>query len=416
MPKILCAIVMLIAALIPSVIAAEYTLDIFGNANMDDTIDQKDIAYVEDVVRGTKAASNLTDANHDGKVDETDIEQIKQIINGTEKELYLVDASNRIVKLHIPVERIASSSMTESVSTCCALGAADKIVGIPDFLAGDKMKDYDIISLSHPELANLPIVGSPYYGTPNLEIVASLKPDLILVTYADADSVQKATGIPTISYPSTDETALALKGFKWLKMMGYILGREKRADELSNYLNDKMNEVSSITSKISDKDKPNVYLAFWGKLTNTPAFYGPVGIAGGRLVADEGTTGPYSKHMWQVSKEQVIKWNPDAIFVHRTVGESNSTYIKPEDILADSDLKSIKAVQNKAVYNTRTFLFGWDPAIGVVECFYMAKILHPEKFADLDVEKAGNEILKEVYGADGIWTSISKKFDLYGSN
>jgi len=407
---------MLVAVLISSAIADDYILDIFGNANLDDTIDQEDIAYVEDVISSAKKASNLTDANQDGTVDDKDLEQIRQIINGTEKELFLIDSSNRVVKLHMPVERIVSSSMTESISTCCALDAADKIVGIPDFLAGDKMKDYDIIFMSHPELADLPIVGSPYYGTPNLEIIASLKPDLIMVTYADADSVQKATGVPTISYPSTDETALALKGFKWLNMMGYILGREKRADELSNYLNDKMNEVSSITSKISDKDKPNVYLAFWGKLTNTPALYGPVGIAGGRLVADEGTTGPYSKNMWQVSKEQVIKWNPDVIFVHRTVGESNSTYIKPDDILADPDLKSIKAVQNGAVYNTRTFLFGWDPAIGVVECFYMAKILHPEKFADLNVEKVGNEILKEVYGTDGIWTSISKKFDLYGSN
>jgi len=270
--------------------------------------------------------------------------------------------------------------------------------------------------MSHPELADLQVVGSPYYGTPNLEIIASLKPDLIIVTYADADSVQKATGVPTISYPSTDETALALKGFEWLKMMGYILGREKRAEELSNYLNGKMNDVSSITSKISDEDKPIVYLAFWGKLTNTPTFYGPVGIAGGRLVADEGTTGPYSKHMWQVSKEQVIKWNPDVIFVHRTVGDSNSTYIKPKDILEDLDLKSIKAVQNGAVYNTRTFLFGWDPAIGVVECFYMAKLLHPEEFSDMDVEKEGNEILKEVYRTDGIWTSISKNFDLYSWN
>lgn len=416
MPRILCTIMLLMAALIPSAIAAEYALDIFGNANMDGTIDQKDLAYVEEVIHGTKAASNLTDANHDGKVDEKDIDLIKQIINGTEKELFLIDSSNRVVRLNMPVERVVSSSMTESISTCCALDASDKIVGIPDFLAGDKMRGYDIIFMSHPELAHLPIVGSPYYGTPNLEIIASLKPDLILVTYADADSVQKATGVPTISYPSTDETALALKGFKWMKMMGYILGREKQADELSTYLNGKMNEVSSITSKISDKDKPTVYLAFWGKLTNTPAFYGPANVAGGRLVADTGSVGPYSKYMWQVSKEQVIKWNPDVIFVHRTVGESNSTYLKPEDILADPDLKSIKAVQNGAVYNTRTFLFGWDPAIGVVECFYMAKLLHLEKFADMDVEKAGNEILKEVYGTDGIWTNISKNFDLYSWN
>lgn len=416
MPKILCTIMMLMAVLISSATASDYTLDIFGNANLDDNIDQQDIAYVEEVINSARDASNLTDANQDGAVDEKDIEQIRLIIDGTENELFIIDASNRVVKINMPIERIASSSMAESISACCALGAAENIVGIPDFLSGDEMKNYDVVSLSHPEIADLQIVGSPYYGTPNLEIIASLKPDLIIVTYADADSVQKATGIPTISYPSTDETALALKGFKWLNMMGYILGREERADELTAYLNRKMNEVSSITSDISDEDKPNVYLAFWGKLTSTPAFYGPVGVAGGRLVADKGSTGPYSKHMWQVSKEQVIKWNSDVIFVQSLAKSANSTNISPEDILSDPDLKSINAVQDGAVYYTMAFNFGWDPAIGIVQCFYMAKLLHPEKFADIDIEKAGNEILKEVYGTDGIWTSISKNRDLYNWN
>lgn len=395
--------------------ASDFTLDIFGNANMDDTIDELDIEYVQGIIDGTNDDTELADANCDGAVDEEDIALIGQIIAGTEDELFLIDASNRVVRLEMPVERIVSYSMTESISTCCALGVADRIVGIPDYMAGDKMKDFDVIFMSHPELAELQTVGNPYYSTPNLEIIASLEPDLIFVTYADADSVQKSTGIPTVSYPSSDETALALKGFKWTKMMGYILGRVERADELSTYLNGKMNEVSSITADLSDEDKPKVYLAFWGQLTSTPAFYGPVDVAGGKVVADEGATGPYSAHMWQVSKEQVIKWNPDVIFVHSIMKsfESDEANISPDDILSDPDLKTIKAVQDGAVYYTKAFEWGWDPAIGVIESFYMAKLLYPEEFADLDVEVTGNEILNEVYGVDGIWTSISENFDLY---
>lgn len=383
---------------------------------MDDTIDELDIEYVQGIIDGTNDDTELADANCDGAVDEEDIALIEQIIDGTEDELFLIDASNRTVRLDMPVEKVVSSSVTESISACCALDAADKVVGIPDFMAGDKMETYDVIFMSHPELAELPVVGSTYYGTPNLEIIASLDPDVIFVTYADADSVQKSTGIPTVSYPSTDETALALKGFKWMKMMGYILGREERADEISSYLNGKMNEVSSINSELSDDDKPKVYLAFWGQLTSTPAFYGPVDVAGGKLVADEGATGPYSAHMWQVSKEQVIKWNPDVIFVHSSTKSSDTTNISPEDILSDPDLKSITAVRDGAVYYTKAFQFGWDPAIGVTESFYMAKLLYPEKFADLNVEETGNEILKEVYGTDGIWTSLSEGFNLYRWN
>lgn len=62
--------------------AADFTLGIYGNANMDDRVDEQDIAYVEDVIRGTKPATNLTDADYDGKIDQQDIEQINRIIEG----------------------------------------------------------------------------------------------------------------------------------------------------------------------------------------------------------------------------------------------------------------------------------------------------------------------------------------------
>lgn len=40
--------------LVMPVNASDYTLAIFGNANMDDTIDERDIEYVDGVINGTK--------------------------------------------------------------------------------------------------------------------------------------------------------------------------------------------------------------------------------------------------------------------------------------------------------------------------------------------------------------------------
>ena len=77
--------------------ASDYTLDIFGNANMDDTIDEEDIAYVEGIIKGENAATNLSDANYDGEVDEKDIAQIEEIIKGEEKNLTLIDSADKIV-------------------------------------------------------------------------------------------------------------------------------------------------------------------------------------------------------------------------------------------------------------------------------------------------------------------------------
>jgi iron complex transport system substrate-binding protein len=405
-----CAISLL---LISPVLANEddYTLDIYGNANEDDTIDMRDFTYTARIILLYEDETTLADANYDERVSVADMTQIGLIILGRESELTIIDATDRTVTLNMPINRIASSSMPQDIRTICALGAADKIVGVPDAITADDATDrYPAICMSHPELTELPIAGSPYYGGPNLEVIASLEPDLVIVAFADADAVQEAVGVPTIA-SGVDYDAVKLKGFKQLKTMGYVLNEQARAEELSSYFNEKIDEVTEVTSDMPDYEKPEVYLAFWGDITYTPAFYGPVEPAGGVLVAEEGTPGPYDPMMWIVSKEQVIAWNPDIILIHSF---SPGTHIfSIEDVLSDPDLWSIPAVANEKVYYTKGFQFGWDPATGVIECFYMAKLFHPGEFADFDVMEKGDEILEEVYGADGIWTEMTELFDLH---
>lgn len=65
--------------------ASDFTLQIFGNANLDDSIDELDIEYVQGIIDGTNDETELSDANYDGKIDEEDIVQINQIIGGEEK-------------------------------------------------------------------------------------------------------------------------------------------------------------------------------------------------------------------------------------------------------------------------------------------------------------------------------------------
>jgi iron complex transport system substrate-binding protein len=38
---------------------------------------------------------------------------------------------------------------------------------------------------------------------------------------------------------------------------------------------------------------------------------------------------------------------------------------------------------------------------------YMAKVLHPEDFKDLDLEKEGNEIFKAFLGVDSVFTEYA---------
>ena len=75
--KISTLFVMIILASSPLLVvipaaASEYTLDVFGNANMDETVDETDIAYVEGIIDGTNEVTELADANYDGNIDAQD--------------------------------------------------------------------------------------------------------------------------------------------------------------------------------------------------------------------------------------------------------------------------------------------------------------------------------------------------------
>lgn len=396
--NILAGIAISLLLLVLPAAASDYTLGVFGNANEDNTINLQDVTYTELIILEYKDATELADGKYDDRINMQDVTQIELIILGREKEMTVLDLTDRIVTINKPVERIASSSQPQDIRVICALGAADRVVGVPDCMTGDGADDFPAITMVHPELAELPVAGNPFYGGPNLEVIASLEPDLVFVSHADTDSVQEATGVPTIDVHACEP----ILDFKELTFMGYILNEQERAKELISYYNEKLDEVRDVTSDISDDKKPKVYLAFWGEFTYTPAFYEPVEVAGGEYAAEGSAPGPYGSFMWQVSKEQIIAWNPDVILLHGVTAEMLSI----EDVLSDPDLQSVSAVQNEMVYYTKGYMWGWDRATGVVESFYMAKLFHPDEFVDLDVEEVGNEILEEVYGANGIWTEM----------
>ena len=393
----------------------DFTLGIYGNANLDDTIDMRDITFTARITLWLEDGTTLADANYDGDVNVLDMTQIGLIILGREKELTIVDFFDRIVTLNKPIERIVCTGMVQDIRTICSLGAADKIVGVPRTGTGLGETRYPVIDMAYPELTELPDVGSPY--SPSIEVIASLEPDLVVANVEKlpdfADTIQETTGIPTILIESAHAQASFDPKWKLLRFMGYVLNEQERAEELSSYLSEKIDEVTEVTSDIPDDEKPKIYLAFWtflGTITYTPSFYAPVELAGGInvLAEDPGTYGPFGPWMWQVSKEQIIAWNPDRILIHCPREEG----VQIEDVLSDPDLQTISAVKNKDVYNTKGDSWGWDHATGVIECFYMGKISHPEEFADLDVEEVGNEILEEVYGVDGIWTEMTELCEL----
>ncbi|MEA2046152.1 MAG: ABC transporter substrate-binding protein, partial [Euryarchaeota archaeon] len=171
--------------------AADYTLGIFGNANMDDTIDEDDIAYVEGIIEGTNERTELADADYDGEVDEDDITQIELIIRGEEEELTVMDSLDRIVTVKKPVERIVMGT-TSVADVTRMLGAQYRVVGVAKYIVTKPTY--------YPELSKLPSIGGI---PPDAEMILSLNPDLVTtweydITKHDLD--KKLPGIPVVAF------------------------------------------------------------------------------------------------------------------------------------------------------------------------------------------------------------------------
>jgi iron complex transport system substrate-binding protein len=100
----LMALLLLLAPVLAS--AEEFTLNIFGNANMDEIIDQQDIAYINGIIAGAKESTNLSDADGDGDVDSSDAYTVGQIINGTEDHLRYINMKGEASQVKHPLKKI----------------------------------------------------------------------------------------------------------------------------------------------------------------------------------------------------------------------------------------------------------------------------------------------------------------------
>jgi iron complex transport system substrate-binding protein len=72
------------------------------------------------------------------------------------------------------------------------------------------------------------------------------------------------------------------------------------------------------------------------------------------------------------------------------------------------DLESIRAVKNGNVYPCFYPYAGGRPQDrNLFNVIYMAKVLYPDEFADLDLEEEGNEIFEAFLGVDGVFTEYA---------
>jgi len=357
--------------------------------------------------------------NNDLTLDEvSDAAYVYTVWNG--RPHTVTDMDSRTMTFYRPIERIITTNPDNS-RLVIAYGNGDLLVGSDECTVGSRcvcpMTTGDEIyceecwdSCTEGGLNNVPQTSTRYEV--NYEYMASLKPDIIFEAefWKDrADDMEEKTGTPVFVAGCDFEYSTMKNHFV---SVGEALSKEKEAEELVSFMDEKINMITSVTDNISGDEKPVVYFAPRGAkkgfydakegrdFTRTVNTYDALTMAGGINVAEDCADGDVN-----VAVEQIIAWNPDVFLIACSDPEDASVQF----ILDAPELQSITAVKEKRVYNVfYPNCRGRPTDINLINLIYIAKILHPEKFAHIDMEDEGNEIEEAFLGTDGVYTAYSE--------
>ena len=245
------------------------------------------------------------------------------------------------------------------------------------------------------------------------EEIAKLEPDLIFCgNLKDAEAFEDKIGCPVVVLGGQGWNFGDDGYFDSIRVAGEALDAQDQADELIAFAKGKVEMIESVTKEIDPDDRPKVYFASRGAgsgfydpkegrdFTRTEPKYDPLTIAGGNNIASEinGST-------VNVALEQIIAWNPDFIFISNSNAGNNTGL----DFIKNSpELATINAIKEGNVFNCfYPHCRGTPPDRNLFNMMYMAKVMYPEEFEDLDLEKEGNEIFKAFLGVDGVFTEYA---------
>lgn len=323
--------------------------------------------------------------------------------------LVIKDVVGREVRIRVPVKRAVAMG-PGALRLVVYLNATDILVGIEAMEKRPPQgRDYGYVIWAK-NLTNLPIVGQGGPDSPvNFEAIMAVKPDVIIMTPALAntpDEVQQKTGIPVVvvSYGTTGSINFT-ELFYSLKVLGKVLGREQRAEQLIAYMKSLIADLKARTANITNR--PTVYVgavSFKGgrPFTSTQAGFPPLVLLNTPNVADKYGIKPGA----QISWEALLQAQPDVVFVdlgnYMTVLQD---YNRSRDLYC-----SLKAFKEGRVYGILPFNFYWtNIATMFADAYYMGKVLYPNRFADVDPIAKANEIY-EVFLGMPLYHKIAKNF------
>lgn len=317
--------------------------------------------------------------------------------------LEVTDQLDRRVTVPATVRRVVALQH-RTLDIIVELGATDRLVGIlrswQSLIPGlDRMA---------PSLTHMPTPGD--LTTVNVEDLLRLRPDVVFVTnyappamirqieqvglqvvvisLAEGEGTDRAKLNPTFA---DDDLAYSDGLREGVRLIGTILGMQDRAGALLNAAFAGRHLVESRVADIPAGQRVKLYMANPDMTTYGAGKYTGVIMArsGGVNVAlgIRGTA--------KVSMEDVLRWNPQVIFVQDRYAPVT------DEIRHGAAWQAIDAVRDNRIYITPEYVKPWGyplPEALALGELWMAKKLYPDRFADIDMQAAADKFYREFYG------------------
>ena len=285
----------------------------------------------------------------------------------------------------------------------CYVGDVELLCGVEDIdntTLRDRPKMFDAVARPYvlrygDVFAALPScgVGGPNAQAAEAEKILSCDPDIIISQYEDADkadALQEQVGVPVITLRSGPDGVFAPAFADSMKLLGQVFDREERAEELVTYIEEQTAELTERTAEL--EDGPRAYicgLGNWGTTNHlmTAQNYKPFLIANiPNVVTDLEKNGIQSI---EAEKFVALGEDMDVMFVDAAAVKN----IKPLYAQDPAMFDSCKAWREGEVWLEMAYnAYYTNYEIALANTWFIASVVYPESFEDLDMTEKLDEI------------------------
>ncbi len=251
------------------------------------------------------------------------------------------------------------------------IGVGDKVVGLTDY------DNYPYNFSAWFEAGNMTSIGG--FSTPNMEIIASLQPDLIFTTNINDPIIpnMRELGYKVIVVGPTSIQGI----YDTIDMIGRATGAETEATSLVSMLQTEISNIQSTIANAHITDKPTVYYEVWydssGIMSAGSSSWinDVITTAGGiNIFADQPQEYP------STSSEVIVDRNPSVILLPTNMGTGTPFYGSVADVKARPGWNTINAVKNDRIYVIDQDIFNQPNSRVAEQVKAVAQCLYPQLF------------------------------------